>query len=259
MARKTSGLVLLCWLTPKSVLAGNISATAIFRYVEQTRPTLLIDEADSFLEGNEEMRGILNSGHTKAAAYVIRNVEITGEHQPQRFSTWAPKAIATIGNLPTTLEDRSVVVKMQRKPKGARVARCRRHDCVEFENLRRQAHRWATGNVAHLKAAAPVLPEALNDRAADNWEPLLAIADLAGGDWPKRAREAALALSGDEAAGEDDLAIELIKDISVIFHKAGKEAIFTRDVISRLVAAEERPWAVYRDPLRRSNPADPEM
>ena len=126
---KTSLLILLYWLTPKSELAANISATAIFRYIDFERPTLLIDEADSFLEGNEEMRGVLNSGHTKAAAYVIRNVEIDGEHRPQRFSTWAPKAIATIGNLPGTLEDRSIIVRMQRKPKGAKVSRCRRHDC----------------------------------------------------------------------------------------------------------------------------------
>jgi hypothetical protein len=92
---KTSVLIVLLYLTPRSELASNISASALFRYVEDVRPTLLIDEADSFLKDNEEMRGILNSGHTKAAAHVIRNVEANGEHKPKRFSTWAPKAIAT--------------------------------------------------------------------------------------------------------------------------------------------------------------------
>jgi putative DNA primase/helicase len=100
---KTSVLIILYYLTPRSELASNISASAIFRYIQETRPTLLIDEADTFVRDNEQMRGILNSGHTKAAAHVIRNVEINGEHKPQRFSTWAPKAIATIRALADTL------------------------------------------------------------------------------------------------------------------------------------------------------------
>src|SRR5262249_7733865 len=92
------------------------------------RPTLLIDEADTFVRDNEEMRGILNSGHTKAAAHVIRNVEINGEHKPQRFSTWAPKALATIRELADTLEDRAIIVTLQRKPKEAAVSRLRKRD-----------------------------------------------------------------------------------------------------------------------------------
>jgi putative DNA primase/helicase len=89
---KTSVLIVLYFLTPRSELSSNITASALFRYIEDVRPTLLIDEADSFVKDNEELRGILNSGHTKAAANVIRNVD----HKPRRFSTWAPKAIATI-------------------------------------------------------------------------------------------------------------------------------------------------------------------
>ena len=93
------------------------------RYIEDIKPTLLIDEADSFVSASEELRGILNSGHTKVAANVIRNVETNGEHRPKRFSVWAPKAIATIRDLADTLEDRSIVIQLQRKPKTAKVAR----------------------------------------------------------------------------------------------------------------------------------------
>ena len=156
---KTSVLILLNWLTPRSELASNISPSAIFRYIEEQQPCLLIDEADSFLKSSEEARGILNSGHTKAAAYVIRNVEMGGDHKPQRFSTWSPKVIASIGGLAGTLEDRAIVIPMQRKPKGAKVARCRRHDCAEFAYLRRQALRWAADNLETLQAAKPALPE----------------------------------------------------------------------------------------------------
>src|SRR5262249_51366416 len=141
---KTSVLILLLYLTPRSELASNISPSALFRYVQESHPTLLIDEADSFLRENEEMRGILNSGHTKAAAYVTRNVEVNGEHKPRRFSTWAPKAIATIRTLADTLEDRAVVVQLQRKPPTAHVARLRRRDSEELATLRRRAARWAS-------------------------------------------------------------------------------------------------------------------
>src|SRR5262249_25347960 len=125
-------LIILFYLTHRSELASNISASALFRYIEVEHPTLLIDEADSFLNDNEEMRGILNSGHTKTAAHVIRNVEINGEHKPKRFSTWSPKAIATIRWLADTLEDRAIVVQLQRKPKAAKVARLRKRDSEEF-------------------------------------------------------------------------------------------------------------------------------
>jgi putative DNA primase/helicase len=135
---KTSVLILLYFLTPRSELSSNITAPALFRYIEDVRPTLLIDEADSFAKDNEELRGILNSGHTKAAANVIRIVD----HKPRRFSTWAPKAIATIGTLADTLEDRAVLVRLQRKPPGAKVERLRRRDNADFAVLRSQVARW---------------------------------------------------------------------------------------------------------------------
>jgi putative DNA primase/helicase len=242
---KTSVLILLNWLTPRSELASNISPSAIFRYVEERQPCLLIDEADSFLKSSEEARGILNSGHTKVAAYVIRNVEIGGDHKPQRFSTWSPKVIASIGGVGGTLEDRAIIIPMQRKPKGAKVARCRRRDCAEFADLRRQALRWATDNFETLQAAKPALPDALNDRACDNWEPLLAVADLAGGEWPRKARDAAKALSGDEVAADDDDGVELLHDIRAAFSATDHDVIFTKTLIALLVADEERPWAAY--------------
>ena len=115
----------------------------------------------AFVKDNEEMRGILNSGHTKAAAHVIRNVEVNGEHKPRRFSTWAPKAIATIRALADTLEDRAIVLLLQRKPKTAEVARLRSRDSDEFAILRRQTARWAADNFSALTDPEPAIPDAL--------------------------------------------------------------------------------------------------
>ena len=241
---KTSMLILLLYLTPRSELASNISPSAVFRYVEDVRPTLLIDEADSFVGDNEEMRGILNSGHTRAAAHVIRNVEVNGRHKPRRFSTWAPKAIATIRELADTLEDRSVLLQLQRRPKAVKMARLRKRDCEEFAVLRRKAARWAEVNFDALAADPdPDTPEDLDDRASDNWRCLLQIADLAGGDWPQRAREVACRLSG---AGHESLSINvrLLEDIRLAFGEA--EAMRSADLVAALIADPERPWAEWK-------------
>ena len=240
---KTSVLIVLLYLTPRSELASNISASALFRYVEDVRPTLLIDEADSFIRDNEEMRGILNSGHTKVAAYTIRNVEVNGEHKPRRFSTWAPKAIATIRSLADTLEDRAIVVQLQRKPKTAKVERLRKRDNGEFAILRRQAARWAADNFDKLTDPDPAIPDALNERAADNWRPLLAIADLADDDWPRRARDAACLLSG-EGHNSTSVNVELLADIRAAFGEL--DVILSADLVEQLVGDPERPWAEWK-------------
>jgi Protein of unknown function (DUF3631) len=159
---KTTVLIILQFLTPRSELASNISAAAVFRYIEDERPTLLIDEADTFIKNNEEVRGVLNSGHTKTAAYVIRTIEVCGEHKAKRFSTWAPKAIATMRSLADTLEDRSIIVTMQRKKKTETVERLRRSDNDDFAMLRRQALRWCEDNLKILSTADPVVPDTLN-------------------------------------------------------------------------------------------------
>ena len=235
---KTSVLIVLYFLTPRSELSSNITAPALFRYIEDVRPTLLIDEADSFVKDNEELRGILNSGHTKAAANVIRNID----HKPRRFSTWAPKAIATIRAVADTLEDRAIVVQLQRKPPTATVAPLRRRDSEEFAALRSQAARWAIDNFDPLVDADPQLPNGLNDRASDNWRPLLAIADLAGGEWRQEARQAACLLSGEAQDGA--IGVVLLKDVRVAF--GDNEVIRSADLVARLTADPERPWAEWK-------------
>jgi hypothetical protein len=134
---------------------------------------------------------------------------------------------------------------MQRKPRGAKVARCRRRDRAEFAGLRRQALRWATDNLERLRNASPKLPDVLNDRAADNWEPLLAIAELAGDAWVLKARNAAKALSADKAEADDDDGVELLRDIRLAFAGTDQDVIFTKALIALLVVDEERPWAAY--------------
>jgi putative DNA primase/helicase len=220
---KSQLLDLIGRLCRRPLVASNISPAAIFRVIEAHGPTLLIDEADAFLKDNEEARGILNSGHTRQSAYVIRVVG--DDHEPRQFSTWGAKAISGIGTLADTLMDRAVVLELRRKLTGEKVERLRHADKGHFGTLSSMLARYAEDAGPAIENARPVLPDALNDRAQDNWEPLLAIADQAGGEWPRLAREAALKISGAENDSVS-LSAELLADkaaISSSYSSQGRE------------------------------------
>jgi Protein of unknown function (DUF3631) len=140
-----------------------------------------------------------------------------------------------------TLEDRAILVQLQRKPPGAKVERLRKRDNEWFAALRSQADRWATDNFKKLVDPDPQVPEQLNDRAADNWRPLLAIADLAGGEWSQLARQAALTLSGESP--EEPMGVMLLADCRPAF--GNDDVIRSVDLVTRLSADAERPWAEY--------------
>jgi hypothetical protein len=241
---KTTTLAVVQALVPRPVPASNISAAALFRVVEKYAPTLLVDEADSFVGDNEELRGVLNSGHTRATAYVVRTVG--DNHEPRLFGTFGPKVIALIGTLTATLQDRSIAVPMRRKTKAEKVTRLRIATLTaEFETVRRMAARWAADNIEALRTSDPEIPDAItSDRAVDNWRPLLAIADLAGGPWPEQARQAAVALSGDadEDAGDQTIGVQLLVDIKALFERDNLPALSTDDVLAYLATLAERPW-----------------
>lgn len=235
---KTTLLILIQPLARKAMSASNISPPALFRAVEKWSPTLLIDECDTFVKDNDELRGILNSGHTRNTAFVIRTVG--EEHEPRLFCTWGPKALALIGSLPPTVEDRSIIIKMRRKTPGEKVHRLRLDKTTELETLKRKCYRWAKDNLPQLRNLDPDTPKGLHDRAGDNWRPLLAIADIISGEWPDTARKAAIGLSGSNDMAES-INVLLLEDME----KALKEhdgSIASAEFVKFLVKMEERPW-----------------
>jgi putative DNA primase/helicase len=240
---KSTLLDLLWALVPRPLSTSNITVSALFRTVEKYRPVLLIDEADSFIRDNEELRGVLNSGHRKGTAYVIRT---TGdEHEPQRFTTWCPKAVALIGALPDTLEDRALKLRLKRKPAIEEKERLRFDRLGEFEHLRRRAARWAADMKERLQTCDPILPsEIANDRARDNWRPLLAIADAAGADWPRLAREASRVEAGHEPDSEAP-GILLLRDLHALFKD--HERMSSENIVSALIEIESRPWGEWKN------------
>lgn len=254
---KSTLLSLLVRLAFRPLQSSNITPSAVFRSIEAWSPTLIIDEADTFLRTSEEMRGVLNSGHSRDSAFVIRNVGLGDNYEPRRFSTWGAKAIALIGKLPDTLHDRAILIELRRKLRNDATEKLRRAQPGLFDDLARKCARFALDNAKAVAACRPAIPEPLHDRAADNWEPLLAIAEVAGGDWPERARAAALALSGEDAAPASR-GVELLADIRNIFAERGTDRIASATLIEALTGLDERPWADFRDgePITPKNVAE---
>jgi hypothetical protein len=200
----------------------------------------LIDEADTFLKDNDEMRGILNSGHRKGGG-VVRNVG--DDHEPRQFSTWAPAAIAMIGRLPGTLEDRSVHATLRRRLRTESVELFRSDRTGKLETLARKAARWAADHETQLRKADPFTGD-LQNRTADNWRPLLAIAEAVGGEWRDRAMEIATraALSKDDGS----VGVRLLADVKAAFDDAEVDAMSSAVLIGRLTADPESEWTDYR-------------
>jgi putative DNA primase/helicase len=239
---KTLLLSLIGRLSARAITASNISPSALFRTIDAWNPTLLIDEVDAFMKDNEEFRGLLNSGHTRDSAYVIRNV---GDNfTPTKFSTWGAKVLAGIGHVAGTLMDRAVIFELRRKMPHEKVERIRHTEPGLFDDLRSKLARFAEDFSQEVRMARPTLPDALNDRAQDNWEPLLAIAMTASDEWLKIGVDAALKLSGVESEPQS-VGTELLADIQNIFKSKGVDRISLKDLVEALCDDEEKSWKTY--------------
>jgi Protein of unknown function (DUF3631)/Domain of unknown function (DUF3854) len=241
---KTRALEVAELMTPRPLLCLSPSPASVFRTIELARPTLLIDETDSIFthhgkdDANEDLRALLNAGHRRGAK-VPRVVGVTME--VKLFPVYAPVALAGLGDLPQTLMTRSVVIRMRRRAPGEHVEPFRYRDARELARpLAASLAAWAKHHAPALGAARPAMPPGITDRPADVWEPLLAVADAAGGHWPVTAREACLALAPLAESGEASLGIRLLSDLWDVFN--GADAVPTAVILGKLNAMDEAPW-----------------
>ncbi|PZW52442.1 uncharacterized protein DUF3631 [Pseudomonas sp. URMO17WK12:I6] len=239
---KTVLLGVLARLACRPLPASNIAPAALFRALQLWQPTLLMDEVDAFLAAHEEARGILNAGFTRDAAYVIRCVG--DDHTPTRFNVWGAKALCGIGKIADTLADRSIPLRLRRKLTGERTVKIRHADAGAFTELVSKLARFAIDNREAVRTARPHEVEGLNDRANDCWEPLLAVAEVAGGDWPRIARSAAVSLHGLEEDAPSTGA-ELLASIRDAFDGKRANSLATATLLEALAENEEAPWAVW--------------
>lgn len=251
---KTRVLEVAGSLVRRPLMVSNVSAAAIYRSVELWQPTLILDEADSFLTGKyntpsqEELRNVVNSGHTRATAWVLR---VAGDNrdEPRKFPTWAPKILACIGDLPDTIEDRSIIVVMRRRLQTEAVARWRHNYREQLAPWQRQAARWALDHATELRGLDPAELGGLNDREQDCWRPLFALAELIGGTWPEASRTAATLLSQRTAEhGSAPVGQLLLTHIQEAFHSQDPvpDRMSSAAILQALLARPESPWLSYK-------------
>ncbi len=244
---KSTLLDVLSCLVPRAVKTENLSTAVMFRLVDKCQPVLLVDEVDSFLRDNDELRGALNAGHAKGGSHLRCEGD---DNQIRAFKTFAPAALAGIGRLPETLADRSIHVPLQKRRSDEYVQDFRDDRVEHLRNLASQAARWAQDHEAKLRQAEPIMPEGIHNRRADNWRPLLSIADLVGGEWSERVRLAAIALSG-KTNDTESIRVQLLTDIRTIFDSTGKDRLMSEELVEHLHKMEDRPWPEYG---KRSQP-----
>ncbi|MGW5479677.1 DUF3631 domain-containing protein [Streptomyces sp. NPDC004008] len=250
---KSRALEIVETLTPHAATTVNASANALFRLVEaeEGTPTLLFDEIDTVFGpkagGNEEVRGFLNSGYRRGAKS-LRCVGDGSNQSTEWFSSYCAVAMAGLGSLPDTILTRSVIIRMRKKAPNEKVSPYRRrvHE-KQGHALRDRLAEWAATVRDQVAEAWPEMPEGVSDRPADVWEPLLAVADAAGGQWPERARAACVELikaaqEGDEAS----LGVRLLTDLrDRVF--CGADRMPTAAILEVLLGLDDAPWADMDD------------
>jgi 5S rRNA maturation endonuclease (ribonuclease M5) len=251
-AEKRSGksrlLEILAQLVPRPLEAANISDAALFRALgaeDELPATVLFDEVDAVFKAKEkeELRGLLNAGYRRGAK-AYRCVGEGAKQTVTPFPVFGPKALAGIGELPDTIADRSIPIRLRRRSRDEPVARGRyKLIAVDCEPLRVEAERWAVAHVGLLREAEPDLPEELNDREQDGGEPLIAIADLAGGEWPRLAREALVTLHAEKPEDGASWGVQLLADIRGAFGE--DDRLSTSELLVRLKLDDEGPWGAW--------------
>ena len=243
---KTQLLTVMGYMAYRPLPASNASASALFRAVELWKPTILIDEADTFFRDNTELHGMVNAGYLRNG-YVLRSEAVGDSFEPRTFSVFSAKALAGIAlekHLPDATMSRGIVINLRRKLPDESVSRLRHADRGLFSIIAEKMARFALDCSKQVRLARPVLPNELSDRDQDNWDGLLAIASCAGDMWLARATKAALKLSG---AGEKTVSTgnELLADIQHVFERKRVDKINFADLTQALCDDEEAGWATY--------------
>ena len=239
---KSTLLDVLACLVRKPIKTENLSTAVLFRAVDKYGPTLLIDEIDTFLRDNDELRGCLNAGHAKGG----KHLRCDGDNNDiKAFKTFAPAALAGIGKIPPTLADRSIPIILQKRRADEPVENFREGRAQHLRDCASQIARWVQDHEIELRAAEPELPGDVMNRLADNWRPLVSIADAAGGDWPDRARNALAQLTHRDDDEGESIRVQLLADIRMIFKATGTDKIASETLVARLHEMEGHPWSDY--------------
>lgn len=234
-----------------SIHTASTSSSALFRTIGNGTCTILMDEADSYLgyktrDKHEDLRSLVNTGHRKSGV-VMRTEKTSQGQEPKRWNTYAPIALAGIGDLPDTIMDRSVIIAMKRRASTERVKPFRQKEAEqEAEPIVKQLEEIQRTLFEALQTYHPELPPGIEDRPADVWEPLIMIGDVAGYGWEEAVRDAAVKLNETRKEQEPSLGTKLLSDIRTLFRK-DKQEIGTQELVSELNSLIDSPWANLKE------------
>jgi hypothetical protein len=241
-------------LCRQAIQSVNISPAALYRLNELEHPTWLIDEVDQLFGGqdrnNDEPNpiiGLINGGFRRGNK-VHRTVGQGADLQVRGFDVFGPVALAGIGRLVDTVADRAITVNLERLPAGLEVEPFRHREVsVETALLSRRLAAWVYRHLDELSSARPPMPAGVTDRAADIWEPCLAVADVAGGKWPQAGRDAAVAMVAAHLVEDSEitLPVRLLADIRAVWPPAG-DRMFSRQLVAALNELDDSPWSDMR-------------
>jgi putative DNA primase/helicase len=230
-------------LVPKPSLHVESTGPNVYRFVDARKPTLILDEADDLFVRKSDLKHVINASWARGTK-IPRQVKIDGVWITVEFDPFCPKAIGLLGrNLPRTLKSRAIEIRMQ-PPRADETVEAFKHvDDFEFATLRRQLARFARDHTAALKTAQPTSPAGVSNRVAMNWEIMLAIAELAGGSWPQRARETAVRLTRTGRQPSDG--VKLLAAMQNLFKQQHKKVITSETVVEKLCQDPTDIWASY--------------
>lgn len=252
---KTSLLEIVKQLVPRGNLVSHASAAAIYRFNKGQKPTLLLDEAERYIHDTKgDFIAVLNAGHRRDGSRILRTAETrragVKTFTPVELDAWYPKAIASIGPLPDTLQDRSIVIHLLRKRPDQQMRKLGPQCQSKAEELNAKLGRWAARNIREVEALLPAhsgVDLSLDDRAADNWYLMLVIAEMAGADWKKRARAAARTISQQTRDGDQASYVEaLLSQIRLVFQEQQRETISAEELAGELANLDGRPLSAKR-------------
>jgi hypothetical protein len=246
---KTRLLEVLEVVVPGPLMAVNSTIAPLFRLIQQETLTILFDEVDTIFGTNgarehEDLRALINAGHRRGAT-IPRMVGEGSKMHAERFPVFAAAALAAIGDLPDTVESRALILPMRRRAPDEVVEPFRRRRINgSASELKQDLAAWAEVYAEQLADREPDVPEGIRDRAADCWEPLLAIADLAGGPWPERARTAASFISNGHEAKDQSMGVRLLAAIRDVFNG---DRMWSADLCAALNSLDEESWGGWND------------
>ena len=232
---KTQLATLMGRMSKRSIMASNVSQSALFRTIERYKPTFVIDEADSFFHGDMDLKNIINCGFSRDNPYVWRCVG--DNHEPIPFDVFGAKIISGIGKLPSTVMDRSISLTLRRALPTEKRQRVKDIPKATTETIKAKLARWADDNMDRVATSKPKLPETIYNREFDTWEILFQIADTLGNDWLKLVTNACLAITQTDSK-EPSENEELLTDIKAIFELQAVDSMATRDLLTALIGAD---------------------